>query len=1186
MDKLRFLKAPLRGDQSSTEELIQTADNKEAGEKKAHPPAGHNYWKPFFLSGTAALGFAVTFAAIIIGLAVLYTQSLAHNGITTTKNNLHYLWTYGPTALFTVILVYWGLLEYQAKLLGPWRAMAGSGASARDSIFLDLISPWNILVLPKAVSNKLPVPFLAIVGSLLIRLLIILSTGLLVSERVSVTHTDLPLVVWRNFTNAPDFQPERTDRRIARVVTGVQKWNLSDPLGTHNGYAFPVINASRSSISPDTVVTFNTSVFTADLTCEVAAEDFTFSTTNVNKNGYPATDTTIDVPGTGGSFTCSAPGDTNPGSRGCPQLNVTFPSCDNPQPFRMFFSQGIQPYETDIRLSDATDEYPFRCKQGEPAESVAVLIRGIERPSRNRFEVDLTSLLCRPRYSIRHVPISLRNNELTPDTLAHLGDTLEDGNTDQLEGLSIWDLYTAAGPVTQLSGDSKELNGTFTKEFLETRFNSAAAQLVRAYFMGPSGDTIPAEVTEEEERLIVREFPFIFMEVILGLLCFVCLALWSLSQPHLCPRDPGSIGGLATILARSPLLMGFLKGVSTTPLQKLEAAVAKTSYHTATTEGEDGASFAIVPAGETEMRSASPIGDATSGLSKWWQPIIVRTPSKIGVTSFTGALIVALEVLSKYSSSNDGIATVGNGEYIKYTWVYIPTFIMVAASLLYGMLDAAAVLFQPYTVLHRGGRFTGTVMLEDLAGKMAPAALISCLSKCQVTVPATKLAIIAGSMLTIAVSGLYTAQSISFKHTIPLVIHSNVQNDFWELDGNEIGNLPAILAFDNIPYPKWTYGEFMFSHVSLTNNDTSTFPGNTTSIEARVPAQRAVMNCTMVDNDFDIKFRLNATGSADKLDDYAGLIVSHNNPLGNCGVEITASVYNQNPYYGVLSEYTVPLKPECPVYLMYVGSLHRNGPNDTSSIAYCNPYLEQLELNVTFTDSNFTVDTSRPPRPIPGTSKVLARNQSIPTDSFYSLLDSGLSNPSSDHKNHGYNGNMDYFFNALIGSGMASSGSELIGPGNADRLLNKAARLYSITAAQVLNAQVNMDMWEPTQDQQRNGTMLREEFRLVQSPIATHILAGLLGFMLVCAVTAYATLRTRGILPNDPCCIAAKASLLAGSKIISDDVIPPGSEWLSDGQLRMNGTFAEDRFRLKWWDGQRYGLDIEPDDEGEQPVRS
>ncbi|KAB8077283.1 hypothetical protein BDV29DRAFT_168415 [Aspergillus leporis] len=56
------------------------------------------------------------------------------------------------------------------------------------------------------------------------------------------------------------------------------------------------------------------------------------------------------------------------------------------------------------------------------------------------------------------------------------------------------------------------------------------------------------------------------------------------------------------------------------------------------------------------------------------------------------------------------------------------------------------------------------------------------------------------------------------------------------------------------------------------------------------------------------------------------------------------------------------------------------------------------------------------------------------------------------------------------------------------------------------------------------------------------ILAGLLGCMLVCAVVAYCTLRTRNSLPNDPCSIAAKDNLLADSKFISEAIIPPGSE--------------------------------------------
>ncbi|KAE8393785.1 hypothetical protein BDV23DRAFT_180236 [Aspergillus alliaceus] len=64
-----------------------------------------------------------------------------------------------------------------------------------------------------------------------------------------------------------------------------------------------------------------------------------------------------------------------------------------------------------------------------------------------------------------------------------------------------------------------------------------------------------------------------------------------------------------------------------------------------------------------------------------------------------------------------------------------------------------------------------------------------------------------------------------------------------------------------------------------------------------------------------------------------------------------------------------------------------------------------------------------------------------------------------------------------------------------------------------------------------------EEHRLVQSAVSTHILAGLLGLMLVCAV-ASSTL----LLPNDLCRIAAKASLLAEPKLLSEYVILTGSE--------------------------------------------
>lgn len=324
-----MLPSKLSTAQSSTERLPDTGEQVrlttgQDEDEKALVPADSSYWKPFFLSGSATLSLAVTFLAIIIGLAVLYSQSRAHSGIATTDGSLHYLWTFEPIALFTVILVFWGLLEYQAKLLAPWHAMARSAAPADKSVFLDYISPWNVLVLPKAIADKQPVAFLAITGSLLIRLLIVLSTGLLVSETVSITRAGVPLPITQKLSDVPGpFHPGRVDGRASRIVTAVKEWNVSYPPGSENSYALPTIDISQSSLPSDAIVTFDTEVFTADLECEIASSDFTFSTTNINKDGYPVKDTTVDVPGTGASYTCSAP-DEYSIALGCPFLNVSF----------------------------------------------------------------------------------------------------------------------------------------------------------------------------------------------------------------------------------------------------------------------------------------------------------------------------------------------------------------------------------------------------------------------------------------------------------------------------------------------------------------------------------------------------------------------------------------------------------------------------------------------------------------------------------------------------------------------------------------------------------------------------------------------------------------------------------------------------------------------------------------------
>lgn len=54
-------------------------------------------WTPFYLRAPFLFGQAFVFALMIAALEALYYVSERNQGLTTTSQNLHYLWTYGPT---------------------------------------------------------------------------------------------------------------------------------------------------------------------------------------------------------------------------------------------------------------------------------------------------------------------------------------------------------------------------------------------------------------------------------------------------------------------------------------------------------------------------------------------------------------------------------------------------------------------------------------------------------------------------------------------------------------------------------------------------------------------------------------------------------------------------------------------------------------------------------------------------------------------------------------------------------------------------------------------------------------------------------------------------------------------------------------------------------------------------------
>ncbi|KAB8245342.1 hypothetical protein F9C07_2101901 [Aspergillus flavus] len=64
-------------------------------------------WRPFYLRRRILLIFVIAFFGIIAALEVLNHISQVNYGIASAVEGRHYMWTYGPTAILTVIAAFW-----------------------------------------------------------------------------------------------------------------------------------------------------------------------------------------------------------------------------------------------------------------------------------------------------------------------------------------------------------------------------------------------------------------------------------------------------------------------------------------------------------------------------------------------------------------------------------------------------------------------------------------------------------------------------------------------------------------------------------------------------------------------------------------------------------------------------------------------------------------------------------------------------------------------------------------------------------------------------------------------------------------------------------------------------------------------------------------------------------------------
>lgn len=172
---------------------------------------------------------------------------------------------------------------------------------------------------------------------------------------------------------------------------------------------------------------------------------------------------------------------------------------------------------------------------------------------------------------------------------------------------------------------------------------------------------------------------------------------------------------------------------------------------------------------------------------------------------------------------------------------------------------------------------------------------------------------------------------------------------------------------------------------------------------------------------------------------------------------------------------------------------------------------------------------------------------------------------------------IDPAFSAVISGKTAIPINSLSDPSKAQDVGIAMAKTYTRVLAQYvnLNMRQTINSTSPSAHQKRQSPQQQpipatlttpSRIRMVQNNTPTRIIQVIFAITFFLLLVPILLLDAKNLLPRNPCSIAAQATLLADSELIKRDLIPVGSEWLDDRQLRRTALFEGLVFSLGLWE--------------------
>ncbi|KAK1142304.1 hypothetical protein N8T08_008049 [Aspergillus melleus] len=1027
-----------------------------------------------------------------------------------------------------------------------------------------------------------------ILGTLLLTGATVTSTGLLAVQTMRFDRETSMRVPW-GFSGS-DYDPDTVDSRAYATQMAVELFDGSPPLGLQENHAFSLFYA-ESGRAGDTFMSKNSSQATVDVfTMELECEDTPIST--------PQRDVIATHPKNencshnyGGPNFVKDPRDHEY------KLFMKLSGCEGQEAFSS--SQPIR--EIDWRIWVLLSHLePNATVVNTGAWSLAY---GPEGPYYNKSTAFVSwrilSKVCTPQYKIRKALTSISYTNDSSPTVGTI-DFDEQGEADAIPGVSAHDIlygvWHSLSVSTKLSQTpdalllSTEENGKAQywdtdrlQRELKQRVSTMGAQVARQYMLKPADIVTRGRANGLVKRLVVRELAFALVTTILGLLIAIASGLIIVYLPVVaCPRDPGSIAGLATILARSPEMMEHLTDMGPKPTSAITALISDQKHGvSATREGDFVITMQRVP-------SANRRPFTGNDQLQWWRPLSVRIPVRSLTFGIPLALICTLESLSQHSKRSGGIAPIEDEiSPVRYTWTYIPALVMLAVRILFHDLESCARIFQPYNCLQRAHAVPRMSILEDYKGKLSLVVLLDAARKRHWALAAAAMGVLVSFALPIAVAGLYTTDTVMQPIEVNLTRldrwrfkdFENYPYTRYRAKENLLGGL--LLYLDDVSEPQWTYQNLAVPKVVL--SDLSMDPGY---FDARLPAVRGSYACQQIPPDqitWEIKGSNEHSEDADpssrsiyptytKQKVCTGFDQATKVPFG---VELPES---GGYFVGV---YTTE-NEDCPQNLEIFGKANGTREEDIEDffVLGCSQRLEQVDVDLRLSLPSYNLDLSKTPTIVANSSKVLVErwlNQTFHWPVLPNITDALLDFSMGNNEDK----NLSMLDRTLRASIYGINGTK-----NPDDYLDPTMYIerknwvLGTVTAQILNSYARKNLNTSEQHVIGTANLFRPRLYVVQSGISTSILEGALATMVLCGAAAITLMKTRRVLPKNPTTIAAVASLLAGSEMMKENVIPRGSEWCDDKELKRRRIFENLTFSMKWWPGQKEPPT--PDDEGDE----